>query len=323
MNMYGKFTAALWVPVLVLAALMAGCTDSGTGIVSGPSMAVAPSFTNTTATFPLGKARSCSFLVSGYPSPKVRLSGSLPAGLSFDTTTGLLSGTAGNGTVGRYHLTLTASNGIAPDAVTDFTLFVSNSAIIICNSLNVDQSSALSNMGGKFNAAGISGWYTTGVPDSTCLYAQIWDIRYDSLLSRSDIAKYTSYLQCGGSLVLIGENTGFIARNNSLSSLVTSLGNDGITFVSASNTQQVLPPFTGPDTVSSVNFLAGAGTQDPGKASFVTKDANGVGMSFVFWPGTLPAAPAGRLFLICDINFMETSANAASQTFVQNIIVNL
>ena len=44
--------------------------------------------------------------------------------MSFDATTGLLSGTPAHGTVGSYPLTFTATNGINPDAIQSFTLAI-------------------------------------------------------------------------------------------------------------------------------------------------------------------------------------------------------
>ncbi|MGD0692845.1 MAG: putative Ig domain-containing protein [Acidimicrobiales bacterium] len=40
----------------------------------------------------------------------VFVSGTLPHGVSFNTSTGVLSGTPSNGTTGTYHVTITATN---------------------------------------------------------------------------------------------------------------------------------------------------------------------------------------------------------------------
>ena len=53
-----------------------------------------------------------------------RVIGNLPPGVSLNATTGVLSGTPGAGTAGTYPLTITATNGVNPDATQSFTLTV-------------------------------------------------------------------------------------------------------------------------------------------------------------------------------------------------------
>ena len=62
--------------------------------------------------------------VDGYPTPTVSLSGTLPSGVTFDPTTNELEGTPDVGTGGTYDVTLTAINGVSPDATQSFTLTV-------------------------------------------------------------------------------------------------------------------------------------------------------------------------------------------------------
>ena len=59
---------------------------------------------------------------SGSPQPSLKVSGSLPSGVSFDRATGVLSGTPKKS--GFYRLTFTASNGTRPNATQSFTLIV-------------------------------------------------------------------------------------------------------------------------------------------------------------------------------------------------------
>lgn len=75
------------------------------------------------ATFRTGKAVSFPVTVIGYPDPTVAEAGALPAGLTF-TSGGVIAGTPGAHTGGVYKITLTASNGIAPDATQTFTITV-------------------------------------------------------------------------------------------------------------------------------------------------------------------------------------------------------
>lgn len=93
-------------------------------------MLAAPVFTADTppATATVGTAYSYAFTASGNPAPSFHLgSGTLPAGLSLNTTSGVLSGTPT--TAGPSTLTITAANGVTPDAATPAqTITVSTSA---------------------------------------------------------------------------------------------------------------------------------------------------------------------------------------------------
>ena len=75
-------------------------------------------------TFTVGSAGSFSVTRSGYPAALLSLSGTLPNGVSFDASTGVLSGTPAAGTAGTYPLTFTAQNGVATPHVQNFTLTV-------------------------------------------------------------------------------------------------------------------------------------------------------------------------------------------------------
>jgi prepilin-type N-terminal cleavage/methylation domain-containing protein len=84
---------------------------------------LAPRFTSDGGTtFRHGVFGSFTVTSSGSPQPSLKVSGSPPSGISFDRTTGVLSGTAKRS--GIYQFTFTASNGIRPNATQLFTLFV-------------------------------------------------------------------------------------------------------------------------------------------------------------------------------------------------------
>jgi photosystem II stability/assembly factor-like uncharacterized protein len=76
------------------------------------------------AVFSAGSAGSFRVTSSGWPAPQFIVSGAVPAGLSFDPASGILSGTPAAGGAGTYQLMVTASNGIPPDAVRGLTLTV-------------------------------------------------------------------------------------------------------------------------------------------------------------------------------------------------------
>jgi hypothetical protein len=82
---------------------------------------VAPAFTSrSSATFIAGNPSSFTAVATGYPTPTLAETGALPSGVTF--TGGVLSGAAT--TSGTFPITITASNGVSPDATQSFTLSV-------------------------------------------------------------------------------------------------------------------------------------------------------------------------------------------------------
>ncbi len=94
------------------------------GVVTVIPALTAPVFTSAaSATFVQGFYSEITVAASGSPAPTFAVTdGTLPDGVTLDATTGLLSGTAT--TAGTFTVTITASNGIAPDATQEFTLTV-------------------------------------------------------------------------------------------------------------------------------------------------------------------------------------------------------
>ncbi len=81
-------------------------------------------------TFTVGTAGSFTVTATGYPAPTFSNVTGLPLGVTFDTTTGVLSGTPAAGTGGVYNLTFTARNGVDPRATQNFTLTVNQAPTI-------------------------------------------------------------------------------------------------------------------------------------------------------------------------------------------------
>ena len=64
---------------------------------------------------------------TGFPTPALSETGALPTGVTFVDNgdgTATLAGTPAAGTGGTYPLTITATNGVSPDATQTFTLTV-------------------------------------------------------------------------------------------------------------------------------------------------------------------------------------------------------
>jgi len=95
-------------------------------VVISDIVQVAPTVTSADhTTFTADQAGSFQVTATGYPAPTFSLSGSVPSWLSIDASTGALTGTPPAGAGGSTDtFTVTASNGISPDATQAFTLVV-------------------------------------------------------------------------------------------------------------------------------------------------------------------------------------------------------
>ena len=87
-----------------------------------------PSFTSSIVdVFTQGVPDSFTVTTMGTPTASISETGALPSGVTFTDNsngTATLAGTPASGTTGTYSLTVTASNGVAPDATQTFTLTV-------------------------------------------------------------------------------------------------------------------------------------------------------------------------------------------------------
>jgi Putative Ig domain len=100
---------------------------SGPGATTVPPGLAPPDPKNPNPGFTVGQAGTYTPVLTGTPPPTVSLSvGTLPSGLTLDPSTGVITGTSDPGTAGSYPITLTASNGISPDAAMTVTLGVTD-----------------------------------------------------------------------------------------------------------------------------------------------------------------------------------------------------
>ncbi len=157
-------------------------------------------------------------------------------------------------------------------------------------------------------------------PASLAPYDQIWDLRFSnaSPLDAADQAAYLAYLQSGRRMFVMGENSGFMTRNNSIFAFVTAAGGGSLTFVSPNSTQTVNPPFNAPNAVSTITYNNPGGVTSSGTGLFAT-NAGTDGTAVAWATGTLGNAPAGSLATVFDVNFMEDTASQDSQNFLRNL----
>ena len=164
-----------------------------------------------------------------------------------------------------------------------------------------------------------------GVPINLTGFNQIWDIRFSNNLAitSTEETQYLGFLQGGGGMFVMGENSSFPTRNNSVLSLIQAAGGGSLNFTTPLSTQGVLSPFDMPNTIPSgnVTYAFPGGVTSFGTGQFITVDSNGDGTGVAFAKGTLGNAPNGVLTTIFDVNFMEASFNQPnSQNLLKNLI---
>jgi hypothetical protein len=159
------------------------------------------------------------------------------------------------------------------------------------------------------------------LPTDLSLYDQVWDIRFSnaSALSIVEQTDYLSYLQSGGGMFLMGENSNFTTRNDSIFSLINSAGGGDLAFGNVSSTQTVNGQFTGPNAVTSITYLAPGGANGNGSGDWITNSGS-TGTGIAWGVGDLTNATAGALTTIFDVNFMQTTADVNSQNLTKNLI---
>jgi hypothetical protein len=126
-----------------------------------------------TATFTVGAAGSFTVAATGYPAPTFSETGALPGGVTLNTTTGALSGTPAAGSGGVYNITITASNGVLPNAtqsftlsVQDFTISASPTSETVPLGLNAVYTVAVTSLGGLTGDVSLA--CSGAPPNSTC-----------------------------------------------------------------------------------------------------------------------------------------------------------
>jgi len=118
------------------------------------------------ATMTVGVAGSFSIVTTGLPAPALTEAGALPNGVLL--TGGVITGTPATGTVGIYPITITAHNGVGPDATQAFTLSVNqapafSSPNAVTFYVGAQDSFTVTTTGSPAPTLGVSGGLPTGV----------------------------------------------------------------------------------------------------------------------------------------------------------------
>jgi uncharacterized protein with beta-barrel porin domain len=182
------------------------------------------------------------------------------------------------------------------------------------------------NLRNKLTTAGFTATIGTTLP-SLGGFKEVWDLNFNNIvLTPSVQSAYLAYLQAGGTLFLMGENTGFATRDNSILSFLAAAGAGSVpaNAVTAQGLQTVQGTLaTTPNAVPAITFLASAGIVNVGNGLCLTKDINGVCSTIGFPVSTLTNGKRGTVVVVFDVNFLGTNANAVSQLFIANLIAFL
>lgn len=165
-------------------------------------------------------------------------------------------------------------------------------------------------------------------------YSQLWDLGYASPYltnPNNPTVRLTQYIQSGGSLFLLGENSAFQPRDNAIGQFVGALGGgSGITEGSIdfnySRTLTIKPEFLIENSTSQVTFA---------RPGVFTSFGNGTPMTLqgfpftgelhypaVMWKsGSLAVAPIGAIMSILDLNFIVGVYQ--NLDFIDNVIESL
>jgi hypothetical protein len=152
----------------------------------------------------------------------------------------------------------------------------------------------------------------TGVPGSLAGYKQIFDTRYDNhpAFTAGEMTQYLDFLNAatGNAIFLMGENSGFNARNGPVNAFIALAGGGTIAVPAATslNLETVNPPFTGPISITTVKYAACGLVTSSGTGAFASSETGG-GCSIFFGTGALANAPGSALVVVYDVNFIYSA----------------
>jgi len=162
------------------------------------------------------------------------------------------------------------------------------------------------NIGSRLLAEGHSVTYSTGgVPSSVSSYQQIFDLRYNNAYSASEITVLNNFVKNGGFLMMNGENSGFATRNNSIASVISTLGGGTLTFGSGNNSYTVINSKFTNDT-GTITGAAGSSLINS-KGQYVFKDTSGNIGGMIWQAADLGSGYSGAVFVTADINMWDST----------------
>jgi hypothetical protein len=259
----------------------------------------APAITSANSTtFTVGTAGSFSLTATGFPAPTFGETGNLPAGLTFNSSTGVLSGTPSTGAGGSYSITFTASNGVGQQASQSFTITVKQApAITSANSTTFTVGTA-----GSFSLI------ATGFPAPT--FGETGSLPAGlTLNSSTGVLSGTPLAGAGGSYLITFTASNGVGQQASQSFTITINQAPAITSASSATF-----------TVGSAGSFSVTATGFP-SVTFGESGALPSGVSFNAATGTLSGTPAAASSGTYNLTFTATNGvgQQASQSFILTV----
>lgn len=168
------------------------------------------------------------------------------------------------------------------------------------------------------------------IPTSLAGYDAIWDERFNRELTAAEQVKYVDFLSTGGGLYLLGETIDAPAevqyrlRDESITSLIDLAGGGSVGLVdcawSADTVQNVHAPFTGPNSVFSIDYASPACFDGTGNGELITSSINdpSIGSGLLF-----DIAGGGFLVALLDTDFLEGYHATHDYPNTENLARNL
>jgi|694.fasta_scaffold104479_2 hypothetical protein len=176
----------------------------------------------------------------------------------------------------------------------------------------------------------------SSIPANLSQYDHIWDINVQEggaavqtlLVPTGAATKYTTYLQQGGGLFILGENAqNYTPRNNDLASFITNLGGGNIqsSNQSINNSLNIESEFLIANNRNTVTFAAIGRFSSIGTGTPITKNPidSLTGHAVVWKTGSLSLAPKGAIVVVLDFNFLSSNYGSGAPFYSQEFVANV
>jgi hypothetical protein len=142
-------------------------------------------------------------------------------------------------------------------------------------------------------------------------YAQLWDIGYASPYvsnPNNPTTKLYNYLQSGGAMFILGENSNFGVRDDAVDTFITGIGGGTVTRSGTDYNYGVIgtvqPEFLLSNSDSTIVFSRPGTFTSLGHGTAMTTAFTGSEYAAGMWKtGSLSGAPTGAIVSVLDINF--------------------
>jgi hypothetical protein len=172
----------------------------------------------------------------------------------------------------------------------------------------------------------------SNLPADMLQYAHAWDIGYASPYVGNPYSNptslLTSYLQAGGAMFILGENSAFGARDDTIEQFVYGLGGGlpttGTTYL-PQFTQTVASEFLIANNSNSITWYNPGEFTSYGTGTPVTSGGGYSPVAVMWKTGSLSNAPKGAVVSVLDINFFGGlfSPQAYDPAFIDNLSLML